>query len=94
MAMQSDVSAKTLSSSNTIYGARTRVRGVLVSPGSANGSVTLKDGGSGGSGLLTISTVANGEPFNVIIPANGILFQTDVYATLAGTGTAVTVFYG
>ena len=44
--------------------------------------------------LLTISTVANGEPFNVIIPANGVLFETDVYATLSGTGTAAVVFYG
>lgn len=94
MAMQTDVSVKSLANSNTIYGGRTRVRGVLVTPGSANGSVTLKDGGSGGTTILTIPTVANGESFNVDIPGNGVLFQTDVYATLAGTGTAVTVFYG
>ncbi len=92
--MQTDVSAASVSTSSTAVAARTRVRGLLVSPGSANGSVVLKDGGSSGTTLLTISTVANGEPFNVIIPANGVLFETDVYATLSGTGTAAVVFYG
>lgn len=94
MAMQTDVSAASVSTSSTAIAYRTRVRGVLVSPGSANGSVVLLDGGSGGTTLLNIPTVANGEPFNVIIPANGILFETDVYATLSGTGTAAVVFYG
>ncbi len=92
--MQTDVSAASVSTSSTAVAARTRVRGLLVSPGSANGSVVLKDGGSSGTTLLTISAVANGEPFNVIIPANGVLFETDVYATLSGTGTAAVVFYG
>lgn len=94
MSMQTDVSAKSLSTSDTVYGARTRVRGILVTPGTGNGSVTLKDGGSGGTTILSIATIANAEPFNVIIPANGVLFQTDVYAVLTGAATAVTVFYG
>lgn len=92
--MQTDVSAASVSTSSTAVAYRTRVRGLLVSPGSANGSVVLKDGGSSGTTLLTITTVANGEPFNVIIPANGVLFETDVYATLSGTATAAVVFYG
>jgi hypothetical protein len=41
---------------------------------------------------MTLNTVANGETFNVFIPAEGVLFQTDVYAAL--TNTKVTVFYG
>lgn len=92
--MQTDVSAASVSTSSTAIAYRTRVRGLLISPGSANGSVVLKDGGSSGTTLLTITTVANGEPFNVIIPANGVLFETDVYAALSGTGTAAVVFYG
>lgn len=59
------------------------------SPGA--GSVALKDGGSGGTTLFTINTIAGGEPFNVIVPGEGVLFETSAYATL--TGAKVTVFY-
>jgi hypothetical protein len=41
--------------------------------------------------VLTINTVANGEPFNVVIPAEGVLFLTSAFATL--TDAKVTVFY-
>ena len=94
MGMQTDVSAASVSTSSTAVAYRTRVRGLVISPGSANGSVVLKDGGSSGTTLITIPTVANGEPFNVLIPANGVLFETDVYAALSGTGTSAVVFYG
>jgi hypothetical protein len=94
MGMQTDVSAASVSTSSSAVGYRTRVRGLVVSPGTANGSVVLKDGGSNGAALITIPTVANGEPFNVLIPANGILFETDVYAALSGANTAAVVFYG
>ena len=94
MGMQTDVSAATVSTSSTAIDYRTRVRGIVVAPGSANGSIVLKDGGASGSALITLSTVANGEPFNVLIPANGVLFESNVYVELSGTGTSVVVFYG
>ena len=56
------------------------------------GTLVLKDGGASGTTLMSIATVANGEPFSVVIPANGVLFETDVHATLSNA--AVTVFYG
>ena len=92
--MQTDVQAVTVSTPSSAYAARTRVRGMVIAPGSANGTVVFKDGGASGTTLMTFSTVANGEPFNVLIPANGVLFETSVYVDLTGTGTAVTVFYG
>lgn len=91
MAMQTDVMAKSLAASGSVIGNRARVRGALVEPGSGVGSVVFKDGGSGGTTLFTVNTVANGEPFSVIIPAQGVLFETDVYVTL--TDAKVTVFY-
>jgi len=42
--------------------------------------------------VLTINTTANGETFNALIPASGVVFSTDVYAVL--TDAKVTVFYG
>lgn len=90
--MQTDVKAKSLSTSDSVYGDRTRVKGMVITPGGSAGSVILKNGGSGGTTIMTINTVANGETFNVIIPGEGVLFSTNVYATLSNA--TVTVFYG
>lgn len=92
MGMQTDVMATSLAASGSVFGNRTRVRGALVEPGASAGSVLFKDGGSGGVTIMTINTVANGEPFSVVIPANGVLFETDVYVTLSNA--KATVFYG
>lgn len=92
MTMQTDVKAKSLAASGAITDTRTRVRGMVIEPGGSAGSVELKDGGSGGTSVLTINTTANAAPFNVLIPAEGVLFLTDAYATL--TNAKVTVFYG
>ena len=90
--MQTDVKAKSLALSGSVYSERTRVKGMVVEPTGNAGSVTLKDGGASGTTIMTINTTANGEPFNVLIPCEGVLFQTNVYATLADA--KVTVFYG
>lgn len=90
--MQTDVKAKSVSVSGSVYGDRTRVRGLVITPGASAGSVTLKNGGSGGTSVMVIDTVAQGEAFNVVIPGEGVLFTTDVYATLSNA--TVTVFYG
>lgn len=90
--MQTDVKAKSLSVSGSVYGDRTRVKGLVITPGASAGSVTLKNGGSGGTSVMVIDTVAQGEAFNVVIPGEGVLFTTDVYATLSNA--TVTVFYG
>lgn len=90
--MQTDVKANSLAASGSVFGDRTRVRGMIIEPGASAGSVVLKNGGSGGTTVMTINTLAGGETFNAIIPGEGILFTTDVYATL--TNAKVTVFYG
>ncbi|MFM2134430.1 MAG: hypothetical protein RL156_1711 [Bacteroidota bacterium] len=92
MAMQTDVKAKSLDASGAITDTRTRVRGMVIEPGATAGSVVLKDGGSGGTTVLTINTRAEGAPFNVVIPAEGVLFEASAYATLSNA--KVTVFYG
>ncbi len=91
--MQSDVNAISLTASGDVYNGRARVRGLVIVPGTSAGSVVLKDGGSSGTTIFTIPTIANGEPFNVVIPDQGVLFETSAYATLTGTATGVTVFY-
>ncbi len=90
--MQTDVSGISLAASGAISATPTRVRGLVVEPGSSAGSVIIKDGGSGGTTLFTINTIANGETFNIVIPAQGVWCKTSAYATLSNA--KVTVFYG
>ena len=91
MTMQTDVRAISLAASGSATTYRARVRGMVVEPGASAGSVIIKDGGSSGTTLFTINTVANGETFNVLIPAEGVLCTTSIYATLSNA--KVTVFY-
>jgi phage terminase large subunit GpA-like protein len=85
--MHTDVKAAYLTSTNTAYAARTRVRGVLLT---GTGTVELKDGGASGTSRLTLN---NTGTTYVLLPDNGILFATDVHATITSL-TAITVFYG
>ncbi len=89
MAQQTDVKAKSLGLSGVIFGGRPRVKGMIIGPTSSAGNVTIADGGTN---VFAVQTVANGEAFNCLIPADGILFSTNVTVTLVNT--SVTVFYG
>lgn len=92
MAMQTDVLVTSLAASGSVFGDRTRVRGITITPGASAGSLVLKNGGSGGTTVMTINTIAGGNSFNILIPAEGVLFTTNVYATISNC--SVTVFYG
>ena len=92
MGMQTDIKATSLAASGTVFNQRTRVRGLVIEPGVSAGSVVLRDGGAGGTAVMTFNTLANGQTFTIVIPSDGVLFLTDVYATL--TNTRATVFYG
>lgn len=94
MAMQTDVRAGSAAAntSTTVFNDRTRVRGLLISyAGSA--TVTIKDGGSSGTTRFTFVAPADSGCVNVVIPGEGILFETNVYVTCPASTTAV-VFYG
>ena len=92
MGMQSDIKAVSLASSGTAFNQRSRVSGALIEPGASAGSAVFKDGGASGTTIMTINTTANGETFSMVVPADGIVFQTDVYVAL--TNAKITVFYG
>lgn len=91
MGMQTDVKAISLAASGAVTNTRVRIRGLVIEPGSSTGSVIIKDGDTSGTTLFTINTVANGETFSVLIPAEGVLCVTSAYATLSNA--KVTVFY-
>lgn len=86
----SNIQATTRTDDGSIYAGRARVKGVHCSTTSA-GSIVLKDGGASGTTLLSVAIGANYSG-NIIIPNDGILFETSVYLDLTNA-TSVTVFY-
>lgn len=89
--MDTDVKAKKVTATGSVYGDRTRVRAIAFKP-SAAGSIVLKDGGASGTTLIDID-VDTASTTYMVFPGNGVLFSTNVYATLT-TVASLTVFYG
>ena len=93
MAMQYDVKNVHRNTSGSLVAYRTRVKGmVITSTGAGAGSVLLKDGGASGTTQIEVDVPATAAFHTVYIPGEGVLFETDVYATL--TNCYVSVFYG
>ncbi len=93
MTMQTDVKSATRTSDGTMVDQPTRVKGILLTTTTTAGSVVLKDGGSGGTALITLNTPAVAEMFNALLPAEGVRFTTDVYVDVTDV-SSVTIFYG
>lgn len=93
MGTQTDVNSVTVTSDSTAVAYRTRVKGVVLVATTSAGSVVLKNGGSGGTALLTLNTPAAAGFHDVLIPGEGIVFGTDVYVDVTNV-SSVTVFYG
>ena len=104
MGMQTDVQASapltgtgqvTNNASSPLTLGRLRIKSLYVIPGATAGSVVFRDGGSGGSILLTLNTpaVANAGAYSVIIPDEGILATISLHGTVTNTASVV-VFYG
>ena len=88
---QSDIFAVTKTADATVFAGRARVRQIQVhTSGSGSPAVVLKDGGSGGTTLLSL-TFTTSNVHSVNIPDNDILFTTDVYLDLTAC-EGVTVF--
>lgn len=86
------VRAAALTASDTAVATPARVRGLHIAEGANNGSVTLRDGGSGGTVVATIHTGSASQGTPVVVPGGGLKFGADVYAELSNV-SGVTVFY-
>jgi hypothetical protein len=93
MTMQTDVKAASLTASGTAFAGRTRVRGIVISDTTTAGSLKLRDGGSGGTILFSLDTPNAALVSSILIPGEGVLFQTDVYVEISNLSSVV-VFYG
>ena len=92
--MQTDVKAGYVSATATVFSGRTRLKGVLVTPGSTAGTVVVRDGGASGTTIFSTATLASGTPFSMLIPGEGVLCLTDIHVTITGTATTAVVYYG
>lgn len=96
MTMQTDVKSTHLNASGSIFGSRARIKGfVMCASASLAGTLLLKDGGSGGTTVIEVDIPANSNPnsFYVLVPGEGVLCSTNIYATMTNLAS-VTVFYG
>ena len=101
MGMQTDVQASVPITGDGLFTdqaannlGRTRVKSIYIVPGGSAGSVVFKDGGSGGTTVMTVNTVASAiQPTYILMPGQGVLFTTNVYADVTNIGS-VTIFYG
>ena len=88
--MASDVKATYLTASGSVFAGRSRVKAIHYQAGTSP-TLVLKNGGAGGTTLLTM-TFVNSTDDSIYIPDEGMLFDEDCYAVLTNV-TSVTVFY-
>lgn len=99
--MQTDVLASVpltasgqFTAQNTNNIGRCRIKAVYIVPTGTAGSLVIKDGGSSGSVIATINTVASAtQPTYLLIPGEGLLVQTSPYGAVTSLGSAM-IFYG
>ena len=94
--MQTDVKSTHLNASGTIFAGRARVKGFSIcATASTAGTLQLKDGGSTGAVVIEVDIPSNSNPnsFYTLVPGEGVLCSSSIYATLTGIAS-VTVYYG
>jgi hypothetical protein len=100
MAMQTDVLASAVRTTDGLLAdqagntlGRNRVKAIYIIPDTGAGSVVFRDGGASGSVKLTVNTLAaSSNPDYILIPDQGLLFQTNIYVDLTDV-VSVMVFY-
>ena len=85
--MKSDVKAVTTTDAGSIFGGRTRLRGIILAStsGAAAGSVTLQDGNSV---TQFQADVPAGDVFSFNMPEDGILFEGGMTVSAISNATA------
>ena len=74
---------------------RSRIKTIYAVNGSSAGSVVIREGGSGGSILITVNTAASTSAGYTIIPlpGEGILCESNLHGTVTNTAS-MTLIYG
>lgn len=62
------------------------VKQVIVTPAAAIVTLVLRDGGAGGTTKLEAQAAASGGTVQINMANDGLIFSTDVHATITGAG--------
>jgi len=95
--MQTDVKSAHLSAAGTLFAGPARLKGfVIVGAASTASTIAFKDVGSSGTTRVEFDIVSNSNPnaVYILVPGEGVKFNTDIYFATSGSITGVTVFYG
>jgi len=95
--MQTDVKAAHVEETGTIVSERTRLKGYQCLSGGTAGEVIFRDGGASGTIRLRFNVGTGTQPVGLVVPGEGILFNTSIHVTSPGTApnaAKITVFYG
>ena len=93
MAMQYDVKAAHTETTGTLVSERTRLKGYQCVSGGTAGDIIFRDGSASGTIRLRFNIGTGTQPIGLVIPGEGILFDTNIHVTLPASAKA-TVFYG
>ena len=93
MTMQYDVKSAHIEATGTMVSGRNRLKAYHCISGGTAGDVIFRDGGATGTIRLQFNIGTGTQPINMLVPGEGILFNTDIHVTLPATAK-VTVFYG
>lgn len=93
MSTLTNVIAKYINSTGTIYSGAANLAGYHIKPGGTAGSIEIKDGGSSGTLLATIDITTDTSVITALLPGNGIRFNNGIYVSLP-TSATITVFLG
>ena len=91
--MQTDVKSAHVEATGTVVSGRNRLKAYHCISGGTAGDVIFRDGGASGTIRLQFNIGTGTQPVSLLIPGEGILFNTDIHVTLPATAK-VTVFYG
>lgn len=90
----SNIQSVRKTTSTTAVNGRTRLLGVYFTHTATPATLTLKDGGTGGSARLTLTSPALAGSQDLIIPDTGILFTDNIYVDLSSAEiTSVTLLF-
>jgi hypothetical protein len=93
MGMQSDGQATTVTASGAVFGGPARIMGIYYVASGTAGSIVIKDGGSGGTAVITVATPASATATSYVdLSAAPIRCATSAYATISNV-TSATVLY-
>ena len=97
MAMQYDVLSAHAESTGSMVSGRHRLKGYQCISGGTAGDIIFRDGGASGTIRLRFNVGTGTQPIGLLIPGEGILFDTSIHVTVPGTApnaAKVTIFYG